>query len=93
MVAWTERARAYARDHMPTTSRHLDQYLTEHLPQLIREHELATEERIRPIDEQLGRHHDTLVQLETWQGTSTQRLELIKRRIGRLEVKYGLGAH
>lgn len=93
MVAWGERARAFARDYTPSTARHLDQYLTQHMPQLIREHELATEEKIRPIDEQLGRHHDAVVQLENWQGTSSQRLDLIKRRIGRLEVKYGLGAH
>ncbi len=85
-----ERTRAYVRDRGPT--HRLDQYLTEQMPRLIREHELATEERIRPLDEQIGRHHDRIADLEGWRGASVRRLETIQKRLSRLEVKYGLGA-
>lgn len=91
MVGLGERARAMFRDREFSSSHRLDHYLTEHLPRLIREHELATETQMRPFDEQLEGHHDTVVELEEWRGQSVDRLESIKKRIGRLEVKYGLG--
>ena len=92
MVSLGERARAYFREREWTTTHRLDRYLTEHLPRLVREHELATQESLQPIDEQLAHHRETIVDLEGWKGVSTQRLEQIKRRIGRLEVKHGLGS-
>ena len=92
MVGVGDRLRAFFRDRELTTSHRLDHYLTEHLPRLAREHELATEERIRPIDEQLERHREAVGDLEAWKGTSVQRLELIKKRIGRLELRHGLGS-
>ena len=91
MVGLGERARAFVRERGLTTSHRLDHYLTEHLPRLIREHEIATEAQMRPFDDQIGHHHDSVVELESWRSHSVDRMELIKKRIGRLEVKYGLG--
>lgn len=93
MVGPGQRMRAYFRGLGWTTSHRLDQYLTENLPRLVQEHELATREQIRPVDEQLKRHHESVLDLENWRGVSTQRLEQVKRRIGRLELKHGLGGH
>ncbi len=92
MVGPGERMRTFFREREWSTAGRLDRYMTEHLPRLVREHELATEENVRPIDEQLEQHRASVVDLESWRGTSSQRLEQIKRRIGRLEVKHGLGA-
>lgn len=92
MVGVAERTRAFFRDHEPLGGRRLDRYLTAHLPELIREHELATEESLRPLDEQLGRDHGAVLDLEQWKVTSARRLEQIKRRLGRLEVRRGRGA-
>ena len=91
MVDLSERFRAFFRDREFTTSHRLDHYLTEHLPRLVREHEIATEEAVRPIDQELRRHHEALDELEGWRATSVDRTEAIRRRIGRLEVRDGLG--
>ena len=92
MVNVTERMRAFWRDREWSHSHRIDHYLTENLPRLAQEHQLATEDRIRPIDEQIARHHGSVRDLEAWQSDAVGRLEGIKRRIGRLEVRYGLGA-
>lgn len=86
-----ERMRSYIRGRDLTTTHRLDHYLTEHIPRLVREHELATRTQMRPIDDQLDQQHRSVRELENWQDASTERLETIKKRIGRLEVKYGLG--
>lgn len=91
MVGVGDRVRTYLRDREIGTSHRLDHYLTEHLPRLAREHELATQHLIRPIDEQLERHRENVADAETWRGASVQRLELIKKRIGRLELRSGAG--
>ena len=88
-VGLRERLGAYFREHSATTARKLDLYLGEHMPDLIDKHKLATKTDFVEIDKRYDQFERDLIQLEDWRTTTKPRVGDLKKRMERLELKYG----
>lgn len=86
-----ERITAYFRDLAGGTSVKLDRYVTEHLPELIDTHRLATKNDFIEIDSAFNRGENELEELESWKEDCDERLKKSHIRMERLELKYGAG--
>lgn len=87
MVGIIDRTKAFFREHPVTTERKVNRYLTEHLPRLAREYKLATVKDSTNLDTKLKAHEGTLDELDHWMGLSQERVDMIKKRVNRLEAK------
>lgn len=91
MVNPLERTRAFLRERTLTTGRRVDAYLTQNLPRLAREYELATANNIAPIDGRLTKQRMEAERLEAWRFEARERVDRIARRVTRLEVQNAAG--
>ncbi len=91
MVGVGQRITAYFRELTGGTSRKLDRYITEHLPELIDTHRLATKNDFIEIDSAFNWAEGELEELDSWKDTTEERLKSARIRLERLELKYGVG--
>jgi len=91
MPGMKERMGGYFRDNPVTTGRKVDNYLTENLPRLAREYELASEKDVAKIDEHLDEYSDTIDELEEWKVDVTDRVSILKKRVHKIELTTGGG--
>lgn len=84
-----ERIGGYYRNNPVTIGRKVDTYLTENLPQLAREYNLATEKDVTSIDEDIEEYDET--KLEDWRVDVTDRVSILKKRVQKIEVTAGGG--
>ena len=90
MVGIGERLKGYLRGREMTYAHQMDHYLMENLPRLAREYELATMANLAPVDAKIDRGKQSVEDLEGWRVRASSRVEQIKKRVARLEVKYGV---
>lgn len=85
-----ERISAYFKDVAGGSSRQLDRYMTEHLPELIDTHRLATKNDFIEIDSAFDRMESELNGLDAWKEDTEERVKKARLRMERLELKYGV---
>jgi len=84
-----ERMRGWFRGRAIRPSTMVDQYLLEHLPGKVTEYKLATRENLAPIEKKLSEYEGDMDELERWRAESWSRVNDIKKRVERLELKFG----
>ncbi len=89
MVSVIEKAKAFFREHPVTTERKVNQYLTEHLPRLAREYKLANKKDCVNIEASIKEQESTLDDLEDWQSDVTLKMDQLRTKVSRLEVRDG----
>jgi len=90
MVGVGERISAYFRELAGGTARKLDRYITEHMPELIDTHRLATKNDFIEIDSAFSWAEGELDELDSWKETTEGRIKKARIRMDRLELKYGV---
>ena len=90
MPRFTERISAYAREHTGGVAQNLDRYLSEHLPELMDTHRLATRNDFIELESGFARADTEVGDLEVWRDTTEERLRKARIRMERLELKYGV---
>lgn len=86
MVDILDRARAFFREHPVTTDRKVNQFLTENLPRLAKEYNLATVKDCAVIDGRMDDHEGIIANLEKWQAETSSVVDSLRGRITKLEV-------
>jgi hypothetical protein len=89
-VGITERVRSSIREQALTMGRRIDLYLTENMPELVDKYNLATKKDLIDVDKKFKNHEEAVDDLESWQKSSEKRIKDIDKRLGRLEIKYGV---
>ncbi|MGA1866679.1 MAG: hypothetical protein ACMUFK_04345 [Thermoplasmatota archaeon] len=90
MMAIGSRIQAYRARHPVTMSKKIDQYLVEHLPDLMDEYKIADRNDITDLDPEFEGFENKMSDLEIWKEEFDQRLDEGSKRIERLTDKYGL---
>ena len=88
-VGLRERIGTYFREHSATTARKLDLYFGEHMPDLVDKHKLATKTDFVEVDKRFDAFERDLIQLEDWRNVTKPQVADLKKRLERLELKYG----
>ncbi len=81
---------AWFRQHTYTTSRRIDDYLSENLPELIEANQLATKSEITDVGRLFERYESEAEKLDEWSAANSTRMEELEQRIRRLELKKGV---
>jgi hypothetical protein len=72
-------------------NRKIDQYLSEHLPDLMDEYKIADRNDISDLDAEFDGYEKRMTDLETWRKDLDHRIDDGTRRLERLKLKYGTG--
>lgn len=83
-----ERVCGWFRGRAIRPSTMVDRYLLENLPGKVTEYKLATRENLVPIEKRLSEYEGDLDELEQWREESRSRVNDVKKKVGRLELKY-----
>jgi len=83
-----ERIRGWFRGRAIRPSTMVDRYLLENLPGKVTEYKLATRETLAPIEKKLSEYEGDMDDLEQWRAESWSRVNDIKKRVERLELKF-----
>ena len=83
-----ERMRGWFRGLAIRPSTMVDRYLLENLPGKVTEYKLATIENLGPIEKKLSEYEGDMDELEQWRAESWSRVNDIKKKVERLEIKY-----
>lgn len=86
-----ERTRAFLRARAVTPDRQVDAYLTENLPRLARDFELAIAGDLAPFDDRIAKQRAMADGLEGWKAELRERLERAAQRVTRLEIRAAAG--
>ena len=84
-----ERMRGWFRGRAIRPSTMVDRYLLENLPGKVTEYKLATRENLVPIEKRLLEYEGDTDELERWRAESWSRVNNIKKKVKRLELKFG----
>jgi hypothetical protein len=84
------RMQAFSASHPLSVNRKIDNYLTEHLPDLMDEHKIADRNDISDLDTQFESHEKRMTDLENWRKEFDLRIKDGSMRIDRLKMKYGV---
>jgi hypothetical protein len=68
----------------------VDRYFLENLPGKIVEYKLATRENLAPIEKKLSEYEGDINELEKWRAESWSRVNDIKKKVERFELKFGV---
>jgi hypothetical protein len=84
------RMQAFSASHPLSVNRKIDNYLTEHLPDLMDEHKIADRNDISDLDAQFENHEKRMTDLENWRKEFDVKITDGSKRIERLKMKYGI---
>lgn len=85
-----QRIQAISVTHPLSINKKMDQYLSEHLPELLDEHKIADRSDLVDIDRDFEGYEKRMNDLESWKVDFSNRLEKDKHRVERLKFKYGV---
>jgi hypothetical protein len=71
-------------------NRKIDNYLSEHLPDLMDEYKIADRNDVADLDSEFDGYDKRMTDLEGWRTDFDLKLDDGSRRIERLKLKYGL---
>ena len=83
-----ERVRGWFRGCAIRPSTMVDRYLLENLPGKVTEYKLAIRENLVPIEKKLSEYEGDMDELEQWRAESWSRVNDVKKKVERLELKY-----
>lgn len=86
----TQRIRAISVSHPISINRKIDQYLSEHLPDMMAEYNIADRSDISEMDSDFEGLENRMDDLDTWKVGFGDRLTMNRKRMDRLKVKYGV---
>jgi hypothetical protein len=89
-MAISSRIQAFSSKHPISINRKIDQYLSEHLPDLMDEFKIADRNDISDIDSEFDGYEKRMTQLEGWRKDFDLKMNDGSRRIERLKLKYGI---
>ncbi len=73
-----------------TPSSKADRYITENLPEYIEKYKLAGRSDLKGVDKRLDEFNREINDMKSWKEGTKSRYEDTKKRIERLEKKYGV---
>lgn len=85
-----ERAKAGLRAYPVAISKKVDIYLSEHLPELVDEHKLATKRDLEDTDKRFVGYETGISEIDGWKSETIKRVDNIEKRVERAETKYGV---
>ncbi|MGA1793118.1 MAG: hypothetical protein ACMUHM_04135 [Thermoplasmatota archaeon] len=89
-MAISSRIQAFSTKHPISMNRKIDQYLSEHLPDLMDEYKIADRNDVADLDGDFDGYEKRMTELEGWKKDFDLRLNEGSRRIERLKLKYGV---
>ena len=92
MVGVSERMGVWLRQHTYTTSRRIDDYLSENLPELIEANSLATRSEIIDINRTFDRYEIETDRLEEWEALTSSRIRELEEGLRQVELKRGIAS-
>ena len=90
-MAISSRIQAFSTKHPISINRKIDQYLSEHLPDLMDEYKIADRNDITDTDSQFEGYEKRISDLEGWRKEFDVRMDDGSRRLERLKLKFGVG--
>ena len=84
-----QRMQAFSVTHAFSMNKKLDQYLSEHLPDLMDEFKVADRSDISNLDNDFEGLEKRMTELEGWKKVHTGRVNENRVRLDRLKTKYG----
>ena len=84
------RMQAFSASHPFSINKKIDNYLTEHLADLMDEYKIADKNQIIDLDAQFESHEKRMTDLESWRKEFDLRIKNGTTRIDRLKMKYGV---
>lgn len=90
-VGIKERLQAAMREKVVSTTKKVDVYISENLPDLANEHKLATKSDFGEINKTFEMHEEEVEDLEVWRDKTRDEVSEMTERVERLELKYGIG--
>ena len=85
-----QRIQAISVTHPLSINKKMDQYLSEHLPDLLDEYKIADRSDIADIERDFEGYEKRMNDLDSWKADFSNRLEKDKHRVERLKFKYGV---
>ena len=88
-MAISSRIQAFSTKHPISINRKIDQYLSEHLPDLMDEYKIADRNDVADLDSEFDGYEKRMTELEGWKKDFDLKMIDGSRRIDRLKMKYG----
>ncbi len=85
-----DRVKGYINRKPITPSSRADRYITEKLPEYIEEYKLADRGDLKGVDKRLAEFNKEINELKKWKKNTKDRHEEVKKKVQRLEKKYGV---
>lgn len=85
-----DRVKGFFKRKPLTPSSKADQYITENLPDYIEKYKLADRSDLKGVDKRIDEFDRELGDLKRWKEKTKDRHKKVKKRIERLEKKYGV---
>ena len=89
MVSVTDRIRS-GMNQFPSKSKDVDEYLTSHLNEMLDRFDVARGNELKDSVDFIDQKEESVAMLHQWRTATSQRIESLTDRVGRLEVKYGV---
>ncbi|MFW6038780.1 MAG: hypothetical protein ACOC89_04510 [Candidatus Saliniplasma sp.] len=89
-IGIVDRVKGYFNDKPITPSSRTDRYITENLPDYIDKYKLADRGDLKGVDKRLAEFNREVNELKEWKKSTKKRHEKVKKKVERLEKKYGL---
>jgi hypothetical protein len=89
-MSFMTRLQAIGVSHPFSMNKKLDQYLSEHLPDLMDEYKIADRNDLADVDGQFEGYEKRMDELESWRKNFDLKLDESDRRMARLKMKYGV---
>jgi len=89
-MAVSSRIQAFSTKHPISINRKIDQFLSEHLPDLMDEYKIADRNDVSDLDSEFDGYEIRVTEMESWRKDFDHRMEDGARRLERLKLKYGI---
>ena len=89
MVKLTEKVKSFFRK-MPGIEKNVDEYLTDNLSSLLIAYKIARKTDLEDTVVDIEKKEETVEELFHWKDKTKPRVTDLEKRIGRLEIKYGV---
>lgn len=85
----TDRIRA-GLSQFPSRAKTVDEYLTAHFNELLDRYDIARGPDLQETTQYIDEKEATVTMLQQWRTATSQRIESLHDKVGRLEMKYGV---
>ena len=89
-MTFKQRIQAFNVGHPMSMNKTLDQYLSEHLPDMIDQYKLADRSDMADLEKVFLSYEERMEALENWKGDFDEKLKKDQARMDRLKFKVGI---